>query len=192
MPSSRRCGSVGSATVCDTDLGLTTPAPRRIFEGVGRKGISTGATSGAVHRQFGTGKSARIRTAVCGQPWTGGPPESAPNVLDYVDYVKSDAVALLQREVGWRSYGGKHHESVYTRWYQGWFLPTRFGYDKRKVHLSSLICSGELTREQALRELRQPPYAEDLQRADTEYVSKKLGLDAAAFAHTVGPQAVVC
>ena len=136
----------------------------------------------AVHRQFGTGQ---IRTYPH-LPFAVSLPGAARirhlNVLDYVDYVKSDAVALLQREVGWRSYGGKHHESVYTRWYQGWFLPTRFGYDKRKVHLSSLICSGELTREQALRELRQPPYAEDLQRADTEYVGKKLGLDAAAFA----------
>lgn len=62
------------------------------------------------------------------------------------------------------------------------FLPTRFGYDKRKTHLSSLICSGQITRDHALRELMTPTYEVDLQRADTEYVIKKLGLTAAGFA----------
>lgn len=103
------------------------------------------------------------------------------NLLDYVDYVKADAMAILQRELRWRGYGGKHHENVYTRWYQGWFLPTRFGFDKRKTHLSSLICSGQTTREEALRELMTPPYDEQLQRSDTDYVIKKLGLTADQF-----------
>lgn len=103
------------------------------------------------------------------------------NLLDYVDYVKADAMAILQRELRWRGYGGKHHENVYTRWYQGWFLPTRFGFDKRKTHLSSLICSGQTTREAALRELMTPPYDEQLQRSDTDYVIKKLGLTADQF-----------
>ena len=88
---------------------------------------------------------------------------------------------MLQRELGWRSYGGKHHESVYTRWYQGWFLPTRFGFDKRKAHLSSLICSGETSRDDALRELDRPPYPVEMQQADTEYVIKKFGLTADQF-----------
>jgi N-acetyl sugar amidotransferase len=103
------------------------------------------------------------------------------NLLDYVDYVKADAMAILQRELGWRSYGGKHHENVYTRWYQGWFLPTRFGYDKRKTHLSSLICSGQISRDNALEELLQPTYSIELQRSDTEYVIKKFGLDEEEF-----------
>lgn len=136
----------------------------------------------AVHRRFGTG---RIRTfphlpfrdSLPG----GGFRTTHLNLLDYVDYVKADAVQVLQRELGWRSYGGKHHESVYTRWYQGWFLPVRFGYDKRKVHLSSLICSGEITRDQALGDLRRPPYPVDEQRADTEYVMKKLRLTPEEF-----------
>jgi N-acetyl sugar amidotransferase len=136
----------------------------------------------AVHRQFGSG---RIRTYPH-LPFKASLPLGAfrsthLNLLDYVDYVKAEAVTLLERELGWRRYGGKHHENIYTRWYQGWFLPTRFGYDKRKVHLSSLVCSGEITREHALGELRQPPYAEDLQRADTEYVIKKLGLTTEGF-----------
>jgi len=104
------------------------------------------------------------------------------NLLDYVDYVKADAMALLQRDLGWRSYGGKHHENIYTRWYQGWFLPTRFGYDKRKTHLSSLICSGQITRDKAREELMQPTYSVELQRADTDYVIKKFGLTAEGFA----------
>lgn len=103
------------------------------------------------------------------------------NLLDYVDYVKADAMALLQRDLGWRSYGGKHHENIYTRWYQGWFLPTRFGYDKRKTHLSSLICSGQISRDAAREELMQPTYSVELQRQDTEYVIKKFGLTPDGF-----------
>jgi N-acetyl sugar amidotransferase len=136
----------------------------------------------SVHRRFGSG---RIRTFPH-MTFTADLPvdpfySSQLNLLDYVDYVKADAIAILERDVGWRSYGGKHHENIYTRWYQGWFLPTRFGYDKRKSHLSSLICSGQISREHAERELLEPPYDEELQRADTEYVIKKLGLTADGF-----------
>ena len=133
-----------------------------------------------IHRRFGSG---RIRTFphLDFMGSLGIYRATTLNLLDYVDYVKADAIALLQLDYGWRSYGGKHHENIYTRWYQGWFLPTRFGYDKRKTHLSSLICSGQVTRDKALDELLQPTYAVDLQRADTEYVIKKLGLDANSF-----------
>jgi N-acetyl sugar amidotransferase len=144
----------------------------------------------AIHRQYG---SRPIRTYPH-LPFRASLPLGAfrsthLNLLDFIDYVKADAVKLLERELGWRSYGGKHHESIYTRWYQGWFLPTRFGYDKRKAHLSSLVCSGEITRGAALGELRQPPYAEDLQRSDTDYVIKKFGLTPEAFhAIMTGPK----
>jgi N-acetyl sugar amidotransferase len=133
-----------------------------------------------IHRQFGTG---RIRTFphlnFVGS--LGIFRDRTLNLLDYVDYVKGDAMALLQRDLGWRSYGGKHHENVYTRWYQGWFLPTRFGYDKRKTHLSSLVCSGQITRDKAREELLQPTYSVELQQADTEYVIKKFGLSTESF-----------
>jgi hypothetical protein len=98
------------------------------------------------------------------------------NILDYVDYSKKDALVFLQNELGWRDYGGKHYESVYTRWYQGVYLHRKFGYDKRRSHLSSRICSGELTRDFALGELKKPTYDPALQQQDCEYVSKKLGL----------------
>jgi N-acetyl sugar amidotransferase len=134
----------------------------------------------SIHRQYGTGRT-RTFPHLDFMGSLGIFRAANLNLLDYIDYVKSDAVAILQRDLGWRSYGGKHHENIYTRWYQGWFLPTRFGYDKRKTHLSSLICSGQVTREQALHELRQPPYDVDLQRNDTEYVIKKLGLTGDSF-----------
>jgi N-acetyl sugar amidotransferase len=98
------------------------------------------------------------------------------NILDYVDYSKTEALVILQNELGWRDYGGKHYESIYTRWYQGVYLPRKFGYDKRRSHFSSRICSGELTREFALQELRKPTYPVALQEEDSTYVAKKLGL----------------
>jgi len=96
-------------------------------------------------------------------------------ILNYIDYNKSRALQVLQEELGWRYYGGKHYESIYTRFYQGYILPVKFGFDKRRCHLSSLVCSGEITREQALDELKIPPYSPSMQEEDYEYVTKKLG-----------------
>jgi N-acetyl sugar amidotransferase len=98
------------------------------------------------------------------------------DVLDFGDYVKADAIRTLERELGWKYYGGKHFESIYTRFFQGYILPRKWGFDKRRCHCSSLICSGEMTREEALDELRKPPYPLELQLADRLYVAKKLGL----------------
>lgn len=103
------------------------------------------------------------------------------DILNYLDYVKTDAMKVLESELGWRYYGGKHYESIYTRFYQGYLLPKKFGYDKRRTHLSSLICSGEITREEALRELETETYPVNLQQEDREYVLKKLGLSDAQF-----------
>jgi N-acetyl sugar amidotransferase len=102
-------------------------------------------------------------------------------ILNYVDYRKADAMALIQRDLGWRPYGGKHYESVYTRFYQGYILPTKFRWDKRRVHLSSLICSGNITRDQALVELERDPYAGSCLAIDKEFVIKKLGLTPEGF-----------
>jgi N-acetyl sugar amidotransferase len=98
------------------------------------------------------------------------------NILNYFEYVRRDAVRELQQEFGWQDYGAKHQESIYTRFYQGVLLPKKFGFDKRRSHLSSLICSGEITREDALRELEKPPYPMEQQESDFQYVAKKLGL----------------
>jgi N-acetyl sugar amidotransferase len=96
--------------------------------------------------------------------------------LDYLDYNKSEAVAELQAQFGYKPYPYKHYESVFTRFYQGYILPEKFGVDKRKVHFSSLIVSGQMTRREAIEGLVGIPYpsAEALE-ADKAYFVKKMG-----------------
>lgn len=96
-------------------------------------------------------------------------------ILELVPYDKRTAMEELRQEVGWRPYGGKHHESVFTRFYQAHILPRKFGFDKRKSHLSNLICDGQITRDEALRQLAEPLYDEGLLRHDLDFVEKKLG-----------------
>ncbi|MGH9307766.1 MAG: N-acetyl sugar amidotransferase, partial [Vicinamibacterales bacterium] len=88
----------------------------------------------------------------------------------------------LEREIGYRHYGGKHHESIYTRFFQSYILPVKFGIDKRKAHLSSLILSGQTTRAQALHELEAPIADPKLVESDLAYVVKKFGVNEAEFA----------
>lgn len=95
--------------------------------------------------------------------------------LNYIDYNKSEVKKLIQEKLEWKDYGGKHYESIFTRFYQGYILPRKFGVDKRKAHLSNLICSGQITREQALEELKAPCYDAEQCAIDKEYVLKKLG-----------------
>lgn len=103
-------------------------------------------------------------------------------LLDYIPYRKTEALELLQSELGWVYYGGKHYESIYTRFFQGSILPRKFGIDKRRAHLSALICSGQMSRDQALCELQVPPYASsDLEEQDREYAIKKLDLTEEEF-----------
>lgn len=102
-------------------------------------------------------------------------------LLDLIDYNKKAAKTLLTEKYGWRDYGGKHYESIFTRFYQGYILPRKFNIDKRKAHLSNLICAGQMTREEALSELQQPTYNPDLQTEDKLYVAKKLGFSDEEF-----------
>ena len=83
-------------------------------------------------------------------------------LLDYLDYNRSRAISFLEKEYSWIDYGAKHEESVFTAWFQNYYLFEKFNIDKRKAHLSSLINSGELTREQALYELGKEPVYPDL------------------------------
>lgn len=103
------------------------------------------------------------------------------SVINYVPYNKQEVKQLIQRELGWRDYGGKHYESVWTRFYQGYILPEKFKIDKRKAHLSDLIFGGQMTKEEALAELAKPIYDPKQFRIDYEFVLKKLGLTAEAF-----------
>ena len=97
-------------------------------------------------------------------------------VLNYVDYHKAHAMELLERELGWRPYEFKHGESLFTRFFQRHYLPRKFGYDKRKPHLSNLILSGQITREEAEADLNKPLYYPDELDRDMAYVAKKLEL----------------
>lgn len=96
--------------------------------------------------------------------------------LDYFDYRKRDALQSLQGRFGYKPYPFKHYESVFTRFYQGFILPTKFGIDKRRLHLSTLIMNGEMTRDEAFAALEGIPYeSEKLLHADTAYFLKKMG-----------------
>ena len=97
-------------------------------------------------------------------------------ILNYIDFNKADAKKFLMDELGWRDYGGKHYESIFTRFFHAYFLPKKFGYDLRKSYLSALICSGQISRNEALEELSHQPASDDLLFQDREYVIKKLGL----------------
>jgi len=103
------------------------------------------------------------------------------SVINYVDYNKKKIKELIQRELGWRDYGGKHYESVWTRFYQGYILPTKFKIDKRKAHLSDLIFGGQITKEEALEELKMPIYDPAQFKIDFDFVLKKLGLTEEEF-----------
>jgi N-acetyl sugar amidotransferase len=95
-------------------------------------------------------------------------------VLDYIDYNKESVMSILESEMGWKYYGGKHYESIFTRFYQGYILPKKFNVDKRKAHHSTLINSKQMSREDALKDLKNEIYPLALQEEDFELVCKKL------------------
>jgi len=97
--------------------------------------------------------------------------------LDFMPYIKEEAMKFLENEYGWRPYPQKHFESRFTKFYEGYWLPQRFGFDTRKVQYSSLILTGQMTREEALEKLSYPALTEDEARKDFSYVAKKLELE---------------
>lgn len=138
----------------------------------------------AIHREFGSAKlrtfptigvmSSLYSVFLKGIRWI--------PILNYIDYDKTQALELLQRELDWRPYSGKHHESIYTRFYQGYILPTKFGFNKKRAHLSSLVLAGQMSREKALTEVANEQYiGSSLWREDREYVLKKLRLSEKEF-----------
>ena len=77
-------------------------------------------------------------------------------------YNREEAIKLLVGKYGYKPYGEKHGESMFTQWFQNYYLPVKFGIDKRKPHLSSMINSGQITKEEALEELKKPMTYPDL------------------------------
>jgi N-acetyl sugar amidotransferase len=96
--------------------------------------------------------------------------------LNYVPYIKNDAIKLLIEKFGWQPYPQKHFESRFTKFYEGYWLPKKFGFDTRKVQYSSLIVTGQMNREEALERLSYPPYDKEMIAHDFEYVATKLGI----------------
>ncbi|HLG36273.1 MAG TPA: N-acetyl sugar amidotransferase, partial [Bacteroidia bacterium] len=102
-------------------------------------------------------------------------------ILNYLSYKKREATEIIKNELGWREYGSKHFESIYTRFYQGYILREKFKIDKRRAHLATLVCSKEITRGEALEEMKNDTYAQYNLREDKEFVLKKFGLSEEEF-----------
>lgn len=96
--------------------------------------------------------------------------------LNYVPYIQKDSIELLKSEFGWQEYAHKHYESRFTKFYEGFWKPKKFGIDMRKVQFSSLILTKQMTREEALGKLSKPAYDEDTIAHEFEYIATKLGI----------------
>jgi len=137
-----------------------------------------------IHRRFGTRK---LKTfPMCGMlkyriiyKYLHGMKRVYP--LDYVVYDKEEAMELLHQKYGWTKYENKHYENVFTRFFEGYYLPHKFGFDTRKNVCSNQILAGTMTREEALAILEKPAYDPDQMQLDKEYVAKKLGITAKEF-----------
>jgi len=103
--------------------------------------------------------------------------------LNYCPYVKADAIRLLEREYGWRAYPQKHFESRFTKFYESYWLPKRFGFDPRRVQFSSLILTGQMTRDEALKRLQTPAYEPAIVSQDFEYIATKLRISTDELNH---------
>lgn len=101
--------------------------------------------------------------------------------LDYVVYDKEKAMSLLHEKYGWTKYENKHYENVFTRFFEGYYLPYKFGFDTRKNVYSNQILAGTMTRDEALELLSHPPYDPEQMELDKEYVAKKLGITVKEF-----------
>lgn len=145
-----------------------------------------------IHNRFGSMKRKayplmspiRRRLVARSKPFQSWP------LLNYVVYDKKLAKETIISELNWRDYGGKHYESVFTRFYQGYILPMKFKVDKRKAHLSNLIFSGQLTKVEALVELEQPIYPASIFEQDLQFVLKKLGYTEESFQNYLEAPAV--
>lgn len=99
------------------------------------------------------------------------------SILNYIDYNKKEAKEFLNKEFGWQDYGAKHCESIYTRFVMGYFWPRKFGFDRNRGWMSTLVLSGQKTRDEALAELEKGFYSSEKEMNDeNNYIMKELGL----------------
>jgi N-acetyl sugar amidotransferase len=101
--------------------------------------------------------------------------------LNDMPFVKAEAKDILKNELGWKDYGGKHYESIFTKFFQSYYLVERFGYDKRRAHLASLVLTRQITRDEALKELQLPAYDAKTAKQEADYIIKKLGFSPAEW-----------
>lgn len=96
--------------------------------------------------------------------------------LNLVPYIKKEAEQLLYEKFGWLPFQHKHHESRFTRFYEDYWMPRKFGYEKRRAHFSSLIMTGQMTRDEALVRISKPELSDEFMQNEFKYVANKLGL----------------
>lgn len=137
-----------------------------------------------IHKKFG---KVELKTfPICGMfkyrlyyAYLKGMKRVAP--LDLINYEKHEAEKELKEKFGWEKYENKHYENIFTRFFEGYYLTHKFGYDKRKCYFSNLILTGQMTRDEALRKLAESPYDEKIIQEDMEYIAKKLGITKKEF-----------
>jgi N-acetyl sugar amidotransferase len=135
-----------------------------------------------IHRRFGTRPLVKFPLTTIFRhkvwlPYVKGIKTVRP--LNLGPYIKDDAVKLLVEKFGWQPYPQKHFESRFTRFYEGYWLPKKFGYDTRRVQFASLINTGQMTRDEALKKLEKPALDEETVKQEFEYVATKLGISEA-------------
>jgi N-acetyl sugar amidotransferase len=138
----------------------------------------------AIHRKFGTIRLDRLKLTTLFRHYIYNRyflRVKTIRPLNYIDYNKDVAIKDLQRTVGYTYYDGKHHESILTKFVQAYYLPKKFSIDKRKSHYSSLIVSGQMSRDEALNLLALPLYDESKIESDLELIRKRLNLSKQQF-----------
>ncbi len=137
----------------------------------------------AIFKKFGNGKLKTFPTLGFLKKWYFENVKGIKSIriLDQISYNKKEAKKIIAEELDWRDYEGKHYESIITRFYQSYILPKKFHVDKRRSHFSTMICSGQLSREDALVEISKPPIDAKRLEEDKTYVLKKFGLTESEF-----------
>lgn len=131
----------------------------------------------AIHNRFGTSKLNDYKTINIFQYYIYYPfiyRMKTVRPLNFMKYDKQSALEFLKKEIGYKEYGNKHGESIFTKFFQNYYLPKKFGFDKRRPHYSSLILSNQISREQAMARLLEPLYDPMSLREDMDYISRKL------------------
>ena len=136
----------------------------------------------SIHQQFGALTNLKLPiNEVRRSYWGFNKKYKTIKILNYINYDKESVKEEIIEKIGWRDYGGKHWESVFTKFFQAYILPKKFNIDKRKAHLSTLIFSGQISKNQALEELSKPIYSKSDLASDRDFVIKKLGFSLDEF-----------